>query len=150
MLNYKLVVLAFLLPLFIYSEANSKTLATSNTQPTNYQINYDALIVAITSMLMEDTRGLQVNEGRLLAANCAQCHGTNGVSVNGWDSIAEEKELLEEFYEDEHPLMSAIAHGFNRDEVAKMGSWLSTLSKGSEKDDDKDDDNDNDDDKDDD
>ncbi len=79
-----------------------------------------------------------VNEGRLLAANCAQCHGTNGVSTNDWDSIAGEDELQEEFYEDEHPLMSAVAHGFSQDEVAKMGSWLSTFSKSSE--DDKDDD----------
>ena len=78
----------------------------------------------------------KADDGRLLAANCAQCHGTNGVSVNSWDSIAGEKELLEEFYEDEHPLMSAIAHGFNRDEVAKMGSWLSSLPKADDGDDD--------------
>ena len=78
----------------------------------------------------------KADEGRLLAANCAQCHGTNGVSTNGWDSIAGEKDLLEEFYEDEYPLMSAVAHGFSQDEVAKMGGWLSTLSKSSEDDND--------------
>ena len=70
-----------------------------------------------------------VNEGRLLGASCAQCHGTNGKSVNSWDSIAGENDLVEEFYEDENGLMSAVAHGFTRDEVEKIASWLRTLPK---------------------
>jgi len=70
------------------------------------------------------------NEGRLLgAATCTQCHGTGGVSTNSWDSIAGEDELSEEFFEDEHPLMSAIAKGFSRDEVQKIGNWLSSMPK---------------------
>ena len=39
--------------------------------------------------------------GRLLASQCFQCHGTNGKSVNGWDSIAGESynEIMEELEE---------------------------------------------------
>ena len=69
------------------------------------------------------------NDGRLLGANCAQCHGTNGNSVNSWDSIAGENDLLDEFYEDENALMTAVAHGFTRTEVSLIGSWLKTVSK---------------------
>jgi len=64
------------------------------------------------------------NDGRLLASNCFQCHGTNGVSTNRWDSIASEEK--EEFYEDEHPLMSAQAKGYTANEVDKIFSWLNS------------------------
>ncbi len=66
--------------------------------------------------------------GRLLGSQCAQCHGTNGVSVNGWDSIAGESNLLDEIFDDE-PIMSAQAHGYTNEEIILIGNWLQTLSK---------------------
>lgn len=41
------------------------------------------------------------NRGRNLAANCATCHGTNGVSAGGLPSLAgmSKRELIEEMQE---------------------------------------------------
>lgn len=67
------------------------------------------------------------NAGRLLGSQCAQCHGTNGVSSNEWDSIAGEDNLEDEIYEDDEPIMSAQAHGYTSEEILLIGNWLKTL-----------------------
>jgi hypothetical protein len=65
--------------------------------------------------------------GRLLGSQCAQCHGTNGISSNEWDSIAGEDELESEIFEDDEPIMSAQAHGYTSEEIILIGNWLKTL-----------------------
>lgn len=65
--------------------------------------------------------------GRLLGSQCAQCHGTNGVSSNEWDSIAGEDNLEDEIFEDDEPIMSAQAHGYTSEEILLIGNWLKTL-----------------------
>ena len=67
------------------------------------------------------------NAGRLLGSQCAQCHGTNGVSSTEWDSIAGEDELEDEMFEDDEPIMSAQAHGYTSEEIMLIGNWLRTL-----------------------
>lgn len=67
------------------------------------------------------------NAGRLLGSQCAQCHGTNGVSSTEWDSIAGEDELESEMFEDDEPIMSAQAHGYTSEEIILIGNWLKTL-----------------------
>ncbi|MBT8348793.1 MAG: hypothetical protein HKP62_05035 [Sulfurovum sp.] len=69
-----------------------------------------------------------VNAGRLLGSQCAQCHGTNGVSSNEWDSIAGEDNLADEIFEDDEPIMSAQAHGYTSEEIVLIGNWLKTLN----------------------
>ena len=64
--------------------------------------------------------------GRLLGSQCAQCHGTNGISTNEWDSIAGEDDLENEIFDDE-PIMSAQAHGYTNEEIILIGNWLKTL-----------------------
>ncbi|MCH9741179.1 MAG: hypothetical protein K0U38_10150 [Epsilonproteobacteria bacterium] len=71
----------------------------------------------------------KADAGRLLGSQCAQCHGTNGVSVNKWDSIAGEDDLEDEIFEDDEPIMSAQAHGYTSEEITLIGNWLKTLSK---------------------
>ncbi|CAA6800508.1 MAG: Unknown protein [uncultured Sulfurovum sp.] len=70
----------------------------------------------------------KADAGRLLGSQCAQCHGTNGVSVNDWDSIAGENDLADEIFDDE-PIMSVQAHGYTTEEITLMGNWFKTLSK---------------------
>lgn len=65
--------------------------------------------------------------GRLLGSQCAQCHGTNGISSNEWDSIAGEGNLEDEIYEDDEPIMSAQAHGYTSEEIILIGNWLKIL-----------------------
>jgi len=69
----------------------------------------------------------KADAGRLLGSQCAQCHGTNGRSVNSWESIAGEGDLAGEIYEDEEPIMSAQAHGYSSEEITLIGNWLKTL-----------------------
>jgi len=70
--------------------------------------------------------------GRLLASQCAQCHGTNGHSTTSWDSIAGEsaRELIEEMKEiqagDEDLIMQAQAHGYSDAEIEALAAWLAT------------------------
>ena len=83
-------------------------------------------ITTITSTTTTLPTTYTLNEGRLLGANCAQCHGTNGISTNSWDSIAGEGNLLDEFREeDENALMYSVSHGFSDTQVNLIGSWLS-------------------------
>ncbi len=65
--------------------------------------------------------------GRLLGSQCAQCHGTNGISSNEWDSIAGEDNLEDEIFADDEPIMSAQAHGYSSEEIILIGNWLKTL-----------------------
>ncbi len=74
-------------------------------------------------------RTYTVDAGRLLGSQCAQCHGTNGVSVNKWDSIAGEDKLHEEMFEDDEPIMSAQARGYTNGEISLIETWLKTLKK---------------------
>lgn len=92
-----------------------------------------------------------VTRGRLLASQCFQCHGSNGRSVTGWDSIAGESygEILEELseYATTH-IMGAAVIGYTQQERQDLATYLSTLneSDSSDYDDDYDDDEDHDDD----
>lgn len=69
----------------------------------------------------------KADAGRLLGSQCAQCHGTNGISINEWDSIAGEDNLPDEIYEDDEPIMNAQAHGYTKEEIILIGNWLKTL-----------------------
>jgi len=71
----------------------------------------------------------KADAGRLLGSQCAQCHGTNGISVNEWDSIAGEDNLPDEIYQDDEPIMNAQAHGYTKEEIILIGNWLKTLQK---------------------
>lgn len=72
-----------------------------------------------------------VTRGRLLASQCAQCHGTNGHSTTSWDSIAGESagEIIEEM--NEYPtshIMGAQGIGYTQSEIEDLAAYLSTLS----------------------
>lgn len=69
--------------------------------------------------------------GRLLASNCFQCHGTNGVGP-GFDRIAGEsanelyKELLEyRRGEEGQGLMAKHAMGYSEAQLRLIAQWLS-------------------------
>lgn len=82
-----------------------------------------------TSASITLPRSYVPDEGRLLGSQCAQCHGTNGISVNDWDSIAGEDELEDEIFEDDEPIMNAQAHGYTAQEITLISNWLKTLKK---------------------
>ena len=63
------------------------------------------------------------NTGRLLGAQCAQCHGTNGRSSSNWDSIVGEDGLYHEMRED-GGIMYEQALGYTESEVSAIEIWL--------------------------
>lgn len=74
--------------------------------------------------------------GRLLAAQCAQCHGTDGNSAGGIDSLAGESygeiynELKEMQAETEIELMHYQARGYTDEQIQAIALYLSNLPGG--------------------
>lgn len=66
------------------------------------------------------------NNGRLLGSQCAQCHGTNGISSSNIDSIKGEDNLTHEIYDDD-PLMNAQAKGYTSTEIIAIETWLNNI-----------------------
>jgi sulfide dehydrogenase cytochrome subunit len=96
-----------------------------------------------------------LSEGRLLASQCAQCHGTDGVSISNIDSLAGEgdeviEEMLEMQNENDNKVMHLQAKGYNNAQIMEIARYFSNLSPAKDNKDDDDDDDDNDDDDDDD
>lgn len=73
--------------------------------------------------------------GRLLASQCFQCHGTDGKSQTGIDSLAGESvaELLEEMLEmqagAENDIMHYQALGYNTEQIRAMAAFFANQSK---------------------
>jgi cytochrome c553 len=75
--------------------------------------------------------------GRLLAAQCAQCHGTGGQSASGIDSLAGESaselysEMLEMKYsQDTGDIMHRQARGYTEEQIRLIANYYATLSGG--------------------
>jgi len=110
-------------------EENSSTVSKDESSDTSSTNNEDeeqnnTVVDTPTTLPISYTPDI----GRLLGSQCAQCHGTNGVSLNGWDSIAGENDLADEIYDD-NPIMAAQAHGYTSQEITLIGNWLKTLPK---------------------
>lgn len=72
---------------------------------------------------------------RLLASQCFQCHGMNGNSASGIESIAGESvaelvdEMLEMKYSSEIDIMHYQAKGYNEAEIRSLSAYLAALPK---------------------
>ena len=67
--------------------------------------------------------------GRLLASQCAQCHGTNGAGP-GFDEIAGKgslHDLIEMKYRPIEGIMDRQARGYTDDQLRLISDYLSTL-----------------------
>ena len=72
------------------------------------------------------------NLGRNLAANCANCHGTNGASIGGMPGLAGRPQaqllqLLGEFRDGKRPatIMHQLAKGYNDAQLQAVTAYLS-------------------------
>ncbi len=74
------------------------------------------------------TDSYKPDDGRLLASACYGCHGTNGISVTKWDSIAGEDELYKEMHE-KKGIMEIQAKGYTKIEIAAIENFLKRLPK---------------------
>ncbi len=72
---------------------------------------------------------------RLLASQCFQCHGMNGSSASGIESIAGDSvaelvdEMLEMKYSTEIDIMHYQAKGYSEAEIRLMATYLAALPK---------------------
>lgn len=74
--------------------------------------------------------------GRYLAANCANCHGTNGQSVGGMESLAGYDrgrfvQTMKAFQSGERPatLMHQIAKGYTDEQINLMADFFAVQKK---------------------
>ena len=78
--------------------------------------------------------------GRLLAAQCAQCHGTDGYSQTGIDSLAGEggeviEEMLEMQAKNKNKVMHLQAKGYDLAQIKLIAGYFNSLAKNSQGDD---------------
>lgn len=77
--------------------------------------------------------------GRLLASNCFQCHGTDGWAVSGFEKLAgmSASELREEFAEmraeNEGGIMGPHAAAYSDAQITAIASYLASVKKPSTK-----------------
>ena len=77
-------------------------------------------------------QGSDPNLGRNLAAACANCHGTNGVSQGGIPSLAGEprsqiSRLMQEFRAGKRPatVMHQLAKGYTDEQIEALAAYFS-------------------------
>jgi sulfide dehydrogenase cytochrome subunit len=83
-------------------------------------------------LLVASTPTSAAEPGRLLASQCAQCHGTNGAG-SGFDELAGKgaselfNELIEMKYRPVEGIMDRQARGYTDDQLQQIADYLSTL-----------------------
>lgn len=95
--------------------------------------------VLAVPVLLFSAQAAQANNqlaGRYLAANCANCHGTNGQSVGGMEALAgydrsKFVQTMKAFQSGEKPatLMHQIAKGYTDDQINLMADFFASQKK---------------------
>ncbi len=98
--------------------------------PTNRMMPFIVLGI-ITLAPVAQAEDTTVN--RLLASQCAQCHGTNGHSVGDIDSLAGEDDIageLREMSNKSNPddIMEHQAMGYTSDQIRRIAAYYATTS----------------------
>jgi cytochrome c553 len=97
------------------------------------------LVLALLSGAAADAIAQQPdpNLGRNLAAACATCHGTNGVSRAGMPALAgrdasEIARLMQDFTSGKRPatVMHQIAKGYSAEQVATIAAYFAAQKAG--------------------
>lgn len=99
-------------------------------------MNSSAVITAAVTalaLLPLPARAADLNSGRNLAANCANCHGTNGVSTGGIPSLAGQPQqalltALREFRSGTRPatIMHQLAKGYSDEQLEALAAFFAT------------------------
>ena len=77
-------------------------------------------------------QGVDPNLGRNLAAACASCHGTNGVSVQGMPNLAGQQraylvQQMQDFKTGKRPatVMHQLAKGYTDEQIEALAAYFS-------------------------
>ena len=92
-----------------------------------------AAAVAVVGATCANAQGSDPNPGRNLAATCANCHGTNGISVGEVESLAgkprdEIVRKMQEFKSGAKPatIMNQLAKGYTNEQIEIVAAWFAT------------------------
>ncbi len=97
-------------------------------------MNRTLLLAAVLAIapLGARAQGTDPNLGRMLASNCANCHGTNGASVGGMPSLAGKPraallQMLREYRDGKRPatIMHQLAKGYTDAQLEAVSTYLS-------------------------
>ena len=90
-----------------------------------------AATVAVLGAVHATAQGSDPNLGRSLAATCATCHGTNGVSVGEVESLAgkpkdEIVRKMQDFKSGAKPatVMHQLAKGYSDEQIQLVAGWF--------------------------
>ncbi len=90
-----------------------------------------ALLLALLP-LGAQAQSADPNLGRMIAASCANCHGTTGASVGGMPALAgrpraELLQMMREFRDGTRPatIMHQLAKGYNEAQLEAVSAYLS-------------------------
>ena len=92
-----------------------------------------AALVATTLCLLPLSLPAAPPPGQLLASQCAQCHGTNGQAVSGFESIRGKsasdmfKTLVEMKNRPAETIMDRQARGYTDDQLRFIAAYLAAL-----------------------
>ncbi len=94
------------------------------------------LVTSTAALAQQDVR-TTASQLRLLAANCANCHGTDGRSQGGMPALAGEAkskilDALREFRSGQRPstVMSQIVKGYTDAELDAVAGWFAARTNG--------------------
>jgi len=93
------------------------------------------MLLFVCSILpLQSTHADDLRVNRLLASQCAQCHGTDGYSVAGIEPLAGEsaKDLIEDLRDmrkEDKPenIMDHQAMGYTEDQIRRIAAYYSTI-----------------------
>ena len=91
-----------------------------------------ALALGAALTLPALAQGTDPNLGRNLAAACANCHGTNGVSLQGMPSLASQQraylvQQMQDFKAGKRPatIMHQLAKGYTDEQIEALSAYFS-------------------------
>jgi len=90
------------------------------------------LWLTLTCAMPAWSQAVDPNLGRNMAANCANCHGTNGASVGGMPTLAGQPRdylarAMKEFREGKRPatIMHQLSKGYSDEQIELIAAYLS-------------------------
>jgi len=88
-----------------------------------------SLVAACAIGLCNAAQAQDANAGRNIASNCANCHGTNGVSQGGMASLAGRSDiaqLMKEFKDGKRPatIMHQLSKGYSDEQIALVAAYF--------------------------
>jgi len=93
---------------------------------------FAALASGAVSAVPASAQGTDPNLGRNLAAACANCHGTNGVSQQGMPNLAGQQrgylvQQMQDFRAGKRPatIMHQIAKGYSDEQIDALAAYFS-------------------------